>query len=130
MFGLISPLLLSAAGVGKLKGRLRDPRLTFSVLGRRVRMTLSRLVGGIAFLLLGSYVLVLAVTGEARTSPDFQKAFGRWLTARADQISAAVPESVGWALMLVVAALVSYLVVRALLHPKHTDLQDQKGDEL
>jgi cytochrome c-type biogenesis protein len=128
LFGLVSPLLLSAAGVGKLKGRLRDPRLSFAVLGHRVRMTLSRLVGGVAFLLLGSYVLVLAVTGEARTSPDFQKAFGRWLSARASEISAAVPDGVGWALMLVVAALVSYLAIRALVRPKRT--QDQKGDGL
>jgi cytochrome c biogenesis protein CcdA len=130
LFGLVSPLLLSAAGVGKLKGRLHDPRLVFSVLGHRVRMTLSRLIGGIAFLLLGSYVLVLAVTGEARTSPDFQKAFGRWLTARADQISAAVPDGIGWVLMLLVAALVGYLAIRALVRPKRGELQDQKGDEL
>ena len=52
LFGLVSPLLLSAAGIGKLRGRVRDPRIAFSLAGRRVRMTLSRLVGGIAFIIL------------------------------------------------------------------------------
>src|SRR5512144_2823566 len=33
LFGLVAPLLLSAAGIGKLRGRLRDPQVTFTVLG-------------------------------------------------------------------------------------------------
>jgi len=44
LFGLVAPLLLSAAGIGRLRGRLRDPRLAFSLAGRRIRTTVSRLV--------------------------------------------------------------------------------------
>jgi cytochrome c-type biogenesis protein len=117
LFGLVSPLLLSAAGIGKLRGRLRDPKVVFSLAGRRVRMTLSRMVGGIAFIALGTYVIVLAVTGEAKTAPGFQKAFGQWLAARASDLNSAVPARVGWALMLSVALGVSYLAVRSLRRP-------------
>jgi cytochrome c-type biogenesis protein len=67
LFGLVSPLLLSAAGIGKLRRRLRDPKLSFSVLGRQVRMTMSRLAGGIVFIILGAYLLALAFTGEDST---------------------------------------------------------------
>jgi cytochrome c-type biogenesis protein len=117
LLGLVSPLLLSAAGIGKLRGRLRDPRIAFSLAGRQVRMTLSRLVGGIAFIALGTYVIVLAVTGEAKTAPGFQKAFGQWLAARASDLNSAVPAGVGWALMLTAALGVSYLALRSLRRP-------------
>jgi cytochrome c biogenesis protein CcdA len=118
LFGLVSPLLLSAAGIGKLRGRLRDPRLAFSIVGRRVRMTLSRLVGGIAFIVLGTYVLVLAVTGEAKTAPGFQRAFGQWLNARATDLNSAVPAGVGWAVMLAIVLGVGYLAIRSLHRPE------------
>ena len=117
LFGLVSPLLLSAAGVGKLRGRLRDPKVACSVLGRRIRMTLSRLVGGIAFITLGTYVLVLAFTGEAKTAPGFQKAFGNWLRARATDLNSAVPAGAGWAVMLTLALAVGYLALRSLRDP-------------
>lgn len=117
LLGLVSPLLLSAAGIGKVRGRLRDPRIRLRLAGGQVRLTLSRLVGGIAFILLGSYIIVLALTGEARTAPGFQKEFGRWLAARATDLNAAVPGGVGWALMLAVLLGVSYVAVRSLHHP-------------
>lgn len=116
LFGLISPLLLSAAGIGKLRGRLRDPALTLGLAGHRVRTTASRLVGGIGFMVLGGLLIVLAATGNARTSPSLQKSFGRWLTARADQLATAVPSLVGWVLMLALVLAVIALTVRALRH--------------
>jgi len=118
LFGLVSPLLLSAAGIGKLRGRVRDPQLTFSLAGRRIRTTVSRLVGGTAFMGLGAVLIALALTGNARTAPDAQKTFGRWLTARANDLSAAIPAGAGWALMLVIAASVTYLSLRTLRHPQ------------
>ena len=117
LFGLVSPLLLSAAGIGKFRGRLQDPRIAFSFAGREIRMTLSRLVGGVAFIALGIWVIVLALTGEAKTAPGFQKAFGQWLSARASEVNAAVPAGVGWALMLAIALGVSYLAVRSIHAP-------------
>jgi cytochrome c-type biogenesis protein len=146
LFGLVSPLLLSAAGIGRLRGRLRDPRVAFSVLGHRIRMTVSRLVGGSAFIILGTYVLVLAFTGEAKTAPGFQRAFGNWLRARATDLNSAVPTGAGWALMLAIALAVTYLAVRSLRHPapatstplsprsrrqnKYTNHEHQEGGEL
>ena len=54
LFGLVTPLLLSAAGIGKLRGRLRDPKVSFTLAGRRSSgRPLSRLVGGVAFIALG-----------------------------------------------------------------------------
>lgn len=117
LFGLVTPLLLSAFGIGRLRGRLRDPGLTLRVAGRRVRTTVMRLVGGGMFLVLGVLLILLALTGNARTAPDAQKTFGRWLTARANDISTAVPSAVGWALVLALAAAVMYFGVRALRRP-------------
>jgi hypothetical protein len=81
-------------------------------------MTLSRLVGGIAFIVLGTYVLVLAVTGEAKTAPGFQRAFGQWLNARATDLNSAVPAGVGWAVMLAIVLGVGYLAIRSLHRPE------------
>ena len=117
LFGLVSPLLLSAFGIGRLRGRLRDPGLTLRVAGRRVQTTVMRLVGGTMFLALGALLILLALTGNARTAPDAQKTFGRWLTARADDISTAVPSALGWALVLGLAVAVMYFGVRALRRP-------------
>lgn len=114
LLGLISPLLLSAAGIGKLRVRFRDPALTLTLAGYRIRSTASRLLGGVGFLLLGGLLIVLAVTGNAQTSPGFQKAFGRWLTARASDVATAVPSLAGWMVMLVLALAVVALSVRAM----------------
>lgn len=114
LLGLISPLLLSAAGIGRLRGRLRDPALTLTLAGRRIRTTASRMAGGISFLLLGGLMILLALTGNARTAPGFQKAFGRWLTARADSLANAVPSLVGWAVMLALVLAVIWVTVRSL----------------
>lgn len=117
LFGLVSPLLLSALGIGRLRGRLRDPALTLRLAGRRIQTTATRLVGGVTFLVLGALLITLALTGNARSAPGAQKAFGRWLTARASDIAAAVPPGAGWALVLALAAGVTYLGIRALRHP-------------
>ena len=117
LFGLVTPLLLSAFGIGRLRERLRDPGLTLRMAGRRVHTTVMRLVGGGMFLVLGVLLILLALTGNARTAPDAQKTFGRWLTARANDISTAVPSAVGWALVLALAAAVTYFGVRALRRP-------------
>jgi cytochrome c-type biogenesis protein len=117
LLGLVSPLLLSAAGIGKLRGRVRDPQVAFSLAGRRVRMTLSRLVGGVAFIGLGGVLVWIALTGNARNAPGFQKAFGRWLNARATDLNAFVPAGVGWTLMLALVLGIAYLSVRSLRRP-------------
>jgi cytochrome c-type biogenesis protein len=117
LLGLVTPLLLSALGISKLRGRVKDPMLTLNIAGRRIHTTLARLVGGTSFLVLGGLLITLALTGNARTAPDAQKTFGRWLTARANDISAAIPTGAGWALMLTFLAAGIYLSVRALRAP-------------
>ena len=114
LFGLVSPLLLSALGIGRLREHLRDPRLTLRLAGRTIRTTASRIVGGAMFVVLGALMIALALTGNARTAPNAQKAFGRWLSERAGDITGAVPPAAGWALMLALAVIVTYFGVRAL----------------
>ena len=125
LFGLVFPLLLSAFGIGKLRHRLRDPALTLRVAGRKLQTTVSRLVGGVMFLLLGVGLIVLALTGNARTAPGAQKAFGRWLTGVANDIAEAIPSGVGWVIVVALAALVAYIATRALRRPdrRNSDLE-------
>lgn len=130
LFGLITPLLLSAAGIGKLRGRLRDPRLRFELAGRQIRTTVSRLVGGVAFMALGTLLIALALTGNARTAPDAQKTFGRWLNARATDLNDVISPGVGWALMLVLAAVVIYVSARAMRRPHDDTTSEPQGVNL
>lgn len=127
IFGLITPLLASAAGIGRLRNHVRDPRLAFRLAGRQVRTTVSRLVGGGAFMALGVLLIVLVLTGNARTAPDAQKTFGRWLNARAGDLNVLIPPAAGWALMLVVAATVIYVSARALRRPDASAATDLEG---
>lgn len=117
LFGLVSPLLLSALGIGRLRHRLRDPAITLRLAGRQLRSTVSRLVGGLSFMVLGALMIVLALTGNARTAPGAQKAFGNWLRARANDIATAIPSAAGWMIVLALAAAVAYLAIRAIRRP-------------
>ena len=100
LFGLVTPLLLAGMGVQKLRGRVRDPRMEFDILGLRVATTLTRLVSSVMFFVLGIVVIALAITGEARNAPAAQRAFGRWLNDVSTTIVDAVPPGVGWVIVL------------------------------
>ena len=126
LFGLISPLLLSAFGIGRLRHRLRDPQLALHLAGRRIQTTVARLAGGLSFLVLGALMIALALTGNASSAPGAEKAFGRWLTARANDIATAVPSAVGWALVAGLAGLVLYLGIRAIRRPAQLESQDSE----
>jgi len=117
LFGLVTPLILSALGIDRLRHRLRDPAIALRFARRQVRTTVSRLVGGLSFLVLGSLMIALALTGNARTAPGAQKVFGNWLRARANEIAVAVPSAVGWAVVLVLAAVVAHFAIRAIRQP-------------
>jgi hypothetical protein len=117
LFGLVSPLLLSAFGIGRIRRHLRDPALTLRLAGSRMHTTLSRLAGGVMFLGLGAMVIALALTGNARNAPGFQKTLGRWLNTWATVITRNVPIAAGWAVVVALAAGVIYLSVRAIRHP-------------
>lgn len=114
LLGLVSPLLLSALGLGRLRERLRDPRLALRVAGRTIHTTAARLLGGAMFVGLGALLIALALSGESRSAPQAQKAFGRWLAARASDLAGALPPVVGWALAVGLAAGVALAALRAL----------------
>lgn len=117
LFGLVTPLLLAALGIGRLRRRVHDPEMALRLAGRRVETTLARLLGGASFLALGALMIALALTGNASSAPGAEKAFGRWLTARANEIVTTVPAAVGWALVLASAATVVCIGARALRRP-------------
>jgi cytochrome c biogenesis protein CcdA len=94
-FGLVSPLLLSALGIGQPRGRLRDPSLTLRLAGRRAPTTATRVIGGGIFVVLGILMIFLAVSGNASTAPGFQKSFGRRLNSRANELVTSVPSAAG-----------------------------------
>ena len=114
LFGLVTPLLATALGIGRLKRRLRDPRLVIAGL----RTSAMRLVGGVSFVVLGGAMIVIAATGNSQTAPEAQREFGRWLSARADELVQALPTAAGWVLVLALAAAVVVPSVRALRAPQ------------
>jgi cytochrome c biogenesis protein CcdA len=119
LLGLVTPLLATAAGVGNIRGRLRDPQLTVSLAGRELQTTRLRLAAAVAFLLLGVSMIVLALTGQADRAPAFQASFGRWLESAANDLAAAVPLALGWALVLAFASILVVVVARSRAH--HTE---------
>ena len=116
LFGLVTPLILTAFGVDRARARMKDPKIALDVLGRQLRTTGFRFAAAALFVLVGSTMIVLALLGEAETAPAAQEAFGRWLADLANSVSAAVPSWAGW---LIVAALAAALLsgLRSLRHP-------------
>ena len=112
LLGLVTPLLLAAAGIGKLGHRLSDRRFSVQVAGRTLRTSLTRLVGGATFVVMGAVAIALGLLGEADTAPAMQESFGRWLERQATLVSNAVPSSAGWALMLALLAAITALLWR------------------
>ena len=125
LFGLVSPLLLSAAGLERFRRRFRDPAVTLRMPGgRRLSTTVSRLAGAVMFVGLGGMLIALAVTGNARTAPGFQKSFGRWLDSVATQVTDVVPAGLGWAIVAVLAASVVLLGTWSLRRRSRNDNSD------
>lgn len=111
VLGLVFPLLPFAFAAGRLRGRIRDPRLTLRA-GRYVkRLTVSRLAGSAVFAGFGVLFVVLALTGRTETAPAFQRTLGMWamrLGARLD----GVPNSLAWPLLGVLALVLAYLALK------------------
>ena len=117
LFGLVTPLIITAFGVDRARARMRDPEVGLELLGRRLRTTASRVTAAVLFALVGGLMIVLALLGQAETAPAAQRAFGRWLTNFANDVSGAVPSWAGW---LIVAGLAVLLIggLRSLRHPQ------------
>lgn len=126
LLGLVTPLVLTAAGVGKLRGRLSgrftDPQVTLRLKGHAVETTRMRLAASLAFVVLGALMIVLALSGQAESAPGFQAEIGRRLQDGAGWLSAHTPIVVGWALVFsFVIALVALAV--------HTHQRDRIKEE-
>lgn len=111
ILGLVFPLLPVAFTVGRLRGRVRDPRLTVAFGRYAKRLTLSRLFGSIVFAGFGVLFTVLALTGRAETAPGFQRAVGAWASDVTRQL-ASVPNMVAWPAALALALALAYVVLK------------------
>ena len=118
LFGLVTPLLLAGFGVQRLRGRVRDKRFTLRVAALEIRTTAARAASAAMFFVLGVGVIVLALTGQARSAPAAQEAFGRWLSQVADGLVEAIPAGAGWALVLALLAAVALGAFRAFHNPQ------------
>lgn len=111
ILGLVFPLLPVAFAVGRLRGRMRDPRLTVRVGNYAKRLTLSRLAGSFVFAGFGVLFIVLALTGNAETAPGFQRDLGLWI-GRLTRHLDSVPNAIAWPLVVASAVFLAYLVFR------------------
>jgi cytochrome c-type biogenesis protein len=118
ILGLITPLLPLAFAWGRVRGRIRDPRLALRLAGHTKNMTLSRLIGATVFAAFGTLFIALAVTGNAESAPGFQKTLGTWVGQLAHHLDS-LPNAVAWPLIVAVIAILAYIVVRP-LKPKET----------
>ncbi len=111
ILGLVAPLLPLAFAWGRLRGRVRDPRLTLRLAGYAKRLTLSRLVGSVVFAGFGVLFITLALTGNAETAPGFQRSLGLWVGQLTRDLDS-VPNTVAWPIVATVVVLLAYLVFR------------------
>lgn len=111
ILGLVAPLLPLAFVWGRLRNRLRDPRLTLRLGTHIKRLTLSRLVGSAVFAGFGLLFVALAVTGNAETAPGFQRDLGLWVGGAVHQLDS-VPNAIAWPIVAAVILFLAYLVLR------------------
>lgn len=111
ILGIVTPLLPVALTFAYARKRVRDPRLTLRVGSYVKSTTLSRVVGSVVFAGFGTLFVVLALTGNAQTTPGFQRTLGvwaRWIAVRID----GVPNLVAVPLLAAVALLLLYFVIK------------------
>jgi cytochrome c biogenesis protein CcdA len=111
ILGLVFPLLPVAFTVGRLRGRVRDPRVTVAFGRYAKRVTLSRLFGSIVFAGFGVLFTVLALTGRAETAPGFQRVVGAWASDVTRQLGS-VPNMVAWPAAIALALALAYVVLK------------------
>lgn len=111
ILGLISPLLPLAFAWGRLRERVRDPRLKLRIGGRVKAISLSRLLGTVVFGAFGVLFIGLALSGNAENAPGFQKTLGHWVGRLAHHLDS-VPNEIAWPLIVLVTVVLAYLVLR------------------
>lgn len=111
ILGLIAPLLPLAFAFGRVRGRVKDPKVELRLARYAKRITLSRLLGSAVFGGFGVLFVVLALTGRAESAPGFQHTLGVWLSHVATRIDD-IPNAVAWPLLAALALLLFYFVVK------------------
>ncbi len=111
ILGLVAPLLPVAFLLGRMRRRLRDPKLTLRLGGYAKPITVSRLAGSALFAGLGVLFVVLALTGNAETAPGFQRTVGSRLFSVAGRLDD-VPNVVAWPLLAAAVLALAYLVLK------------------
>jgi hypothetical protein len=111
ILGLVAPLLPIAFVVGRLRRRMRDPKLTVRLGGYAKRTTVSRLAGSVIFAGFGLLFVVLALTGNAETAPGFQRTLAGWFGRIAVRFGD-VPNAVAWPALAVSGLVFAYLVLK------------------
>ena len=118
ILGLISPLLPLAFAWGRVRGRIRDPRLRLRLGRHNKELTVSRLAGTIIFGAFGALFIALALTGNAESAPGFQRTLGLWIGRLAHHLDS-LPNAITWPVILAAIALLAYLILKP-LKPRET----------
>jgi cytochrome c biogenesis protein CcdA len=121
VFGMVFPLfLLALAGdrFGWSRSRLvRGTMVHVRFAGRERQVHSTNLIGGVLFLAMGVFVLILAATGIQVVSVPGQDTFSTWLRQMTDAILTATTGPVAVVIVAVIALFALYLVRRGLRSP-------------
>lgn len=134
VFGMVFPLFLLALAWDRLRlgeRRFLAGREIAIRLGRVVlRTTTVNVVVAAAFILIGTGVIVLALTGAEATVPGFQLAIGRWLSGAfgwVTRVVEGVPEPVLGLGLVALAAGIGWIGVRGARRRSRSDDETQES---
>jgi len=114
--GLVAPLVPLALLAGRVRGRVRDPKLTLRLGGYTKLLTASRLAGSALFAGFGLLFIGLALTGNSETAPAFQETLGLW----ARRLGAYVDDVPNLVVFPVLAAVIAAFAVAAIRKGRET----------
>lgn len=136
VLGMVVPLFILSALLDK--GHFTQKFFTFrktvsySILGKRIRLTISNLFSGLMFLALGTFILYLALTNNLITHASYQVSINVYLTKLIQFISRytkVIPES-AWALIFFAALVVlTTLAIGQLRNSNSKDKKEEGGSK-
>lgn len=129
VFGMVAPLFVMSIFIDKVSfiKQLREKlggSLSYTLLGRDVRITIAEFVSGATFLLMGSIITYLALTNRLFSHSTLQTDINISLTQLLEKVSAivtAVPEYLWAALLIAVVAAISAIAIKQLRNTQHEE---------
>lgn len=109
--GMMAPLIPLALIYGRAKKRVKDPKLTLRLGSYTKRIGLAKLLGTIVFAGFGVLFIVLALSGNSDTAPDFQRVMGSWMREAAAYVDG-VPNVVSLPILAALVGGFLFAVVR------------------